>query len=97
MPDPVTAFEWKIPAQSQTGSKGLESKMTPAANWTQLEFFDDAGEKPYLKEYEGRGLLKDKAVLITGGDSGWLHANISWTQRLSNSRYRPLRRHPHGP
>lgn len=87
MPDPVTAFEWKIEAQSQTGSKGLESNMKvrygllggfllytyslkPAANWTQLEHFDDSGEKPYLKEYEGRGLLKDKAVLITGGDSG---------------------------
>lgn len=41
---------------------------TPAV-WTQLEFWDDNG-KPSLKEYEGRGLLKDKAVLITGGDSG---------------------------
>lgn len=36
---------------------------------TQLEFWTDDG-KPYLQEYEGRGLLKDKAVLITGGDSG---------------------------
>lgn len=29
MPDkePLTAFPWKIPAQSQTGTKGLESKM----------------------------------------------------------------------
>lgn len=68
MPDPLTAFEWQIPEQSQTGgeggSKGLESNMTPAANWTQLEFWDDAGEKPYLKEYEGTGLLKDKAGLL---------------------------------
>lgn len=55
--------------QSQTGTKGLESKMEPAANWTQMECYDDEG-KPYLKEYEGRGLLQDKAVLITGGDSG---------------------------
>jgi len=37
------------------GSKGLESEMKPAGNWTQIEFFDDAGENPYLKEYEGRG------------------------------------------
>jgi len=36
-------------------SKGLESKMEPAGNWTQIEYFDDSGEKPYLKEYEGRG------------------------------------------
>lgn len=43
--------------------------MRPAANWTQMECYDDEG-KPYLKEYEGRGLLQDKAVLITGGDSG---------------------------
>lgn len=35
-----------------------------------MEYWDDEGTKPYLKEYEGRGLLKDKAVLITGGDSG---------------------------
>jgi len=71
---PVTAFEWKIPEQSQTGgeggSKGLEKNMKPAGNWTQLEYFDDSGKKPYLKEYEGRGLLQDKAVIITGGDSG---------------------------
>jgi len=29
--------------------------MEPAGNWTQIEYFDDSGEKPYLKEYEGRG------------------------------------------
>lgn len=80
MPDPITAFEWKIPAQSQTGSKGLESKMKPSANWTQLEYFDDSGEKPYLKEYEGRGLLKDKAVLITGGDSGTFWSRLLYDQ-----------------
>lgn len=70
MSKPITAFEWEIAPQSQTGSKGLESNMKPAANWTSMEYFDDSGEKPYLKEYEGRGLMKDKAVLITGGDSG---------------------------
>lgn len=66
---PPTAFPTDFPAQDQTPGPGLDSKMQPAAVWTQLEFWDNEG-KPYLKEYEGRGLLKDKAVLITGGDSG---------------------------
>ena len=68
---PLTAYPaTDLEAQDQTGSKGLDSKMKPAANWTQLEFWDDEGMKPHLQEYEGRGLLRDKAVLITGGDSG---------------------------
>src|SRR3954471_15084400 len=67
---PITAYpSVEIEAQDQSGGPGLDSKMKPAAVWTKLEFWDDDG-KPYLKEYEGRGLLKDKAVLITGGDSG---------------------------
>lgn len=66
---PPTAYPTEIPEQDQTGGPGLDSKMKPAAHWTQLEFWDNEG-KPYLKEYEGRGLLKDKAALITGGDSG---------------------------
>ena len=44
--------------------------MKQSANWMQLEFWDDEGKNPTLKEYEGRGLLKDKAAIITGGDSG---------------------------
>ena len=68
---PPTAYpSTSLEPQDQTGSTGLDSKLKPAANWTQLEFWDDEGTKPYLKEYEGRGLLKDKAALITGGDSG---------------------------
>jgi len=72
MPEkPLTAYPaTEIKAQDQSGGPGLDAKMEPAANWTQLEFWDDEGKKPYLKEYEGRDLLKDKAVLITGGDSG---------------------------
>ncbi|KAL9109686.1 MAG: hypothetical protein Q9227_005724 [Pyrenula ochraceoflavens] len=67
---PPTAYpSWQIASQDQQGGPGLDSKMEPAANWTQLEFWTDDG-KPYLQEYEGRGLLKDKAALITGGDSG---------------------------
>ncbi|EON61580.1 hypothetical protein W97_00795 [Coniosporium apollinis CBS 100218] len=68
---PLTAYpSTELKAQDQSGGPGLDTKMEPAAVWTQLEFWDDEGKKPYLKEYEGRGLLQDKAVLITGGDSG---------------------------
>ncbi|KAI4764857.1 short chain dehydrogenase/ reductase-like protein [Aureobasidium sp. EXF-3400] len=66
---PVIAYTWQISAQDQQGGPGLDKDMKEQANWTQLEYWDDKG-KPYLKEYEGRGLLQDKAVLITGGDSG---------------------------
>jgi predicted ATP-dependent serine protease len=67
---PITAFpSVELESQDQTGSKGLDSKLKPAAVWSQLEFNDENGD-PYLQEYEGRNLLKDKAVLITGGDSG---------------------------
>lgn len=67
---PVTAYDaWKdLKPQDQSGGPGLDTKLDPNANWGQLEYWEDG--KPYLKEYEGRGLLKDKAVLITGGDSG---------------------------
>ncbi|MCJ1415524.1 hypothetical protein MMC32_001856 [Xylographa parallela] len=67
---PPTAYTIPNKPQNQEGSKGLDAKLEPAANWTQLEFWDDEGTSPFLKEYEGRGLLKDKAVLITGADSG---------------------------
>lgn len=75
MPDkpqsPPTAYpSTSLKEQDQEGSTGLDSKLEPGANWTQLEFWDDEGEKPHLKDYEGRGLLQDKAALITGGDSG---------------------------
>jgi len=67
---PTTAYpSVELKKQNQEGGPGLDSKLEPSAVWTQLEFWTDDG-KPYLQEYEGRGLLKDKAVLITGGDSG---------------------------
>lgn len=67
---PITAYpSVELKPQDQEGGPGLDSKLAPAANFTQLEFWTDDG-KPYLQEYEGRGLLKDKAALITGGDSG---------------------------
>ena len=55
--------------QDQSGGPGLEKYLDPPAAWTQLEFYDEEGN-PYLQEYEGRGLLKNKKALITGGDSG---------------------------
>lgn len=67
---PVTAYPaMSIKAQNQEGGPGLDKDMDPYADWSRLEFWDDDG-KPYLKEYEGRGLLEGKAALITGGDSG---------------------------
>ncbi|KIW86296.1 hypothetical protein Z517_01691 [Fonsecaea pedrosoi CBS 271.37] len=75
MPDKPQAPPTAYPAsslkeQDQEGGKGLDSKLAPNANWTQLEFWDDEGNAPYLRDYEGRGLLKDKAAIVTGGDSG---------------------------
>ena len=68
---PPTAYpSTSLKPQDQEGTKGLDAKLEPSANWTQLEFWDDEGTKPYLQEYEGRGLLKNKAALITGADSG---------------------------
>ncbi|KIY04041.1 uncharacterized protein Z520_00733 [Fonsecaea multimorphosa CBS 102226] len=68
---PPTAYPASsLKEQNQEGGKGLDSKLAPHANWTQLEFWDDEGKAPFLKDYEGRGLLKDKAVIVTGGDSG---------------------------
>jgi len=64
-----TAYPAFLKAQDQSGGPGFEKHLDPPASWTQLEYFDKDG-KPYLKEYEGRGLLLDKAVLVTGGDSG---------------------------
>ncbi|KAH0375909.1 NAD(P)-binding protein, partial [Aureobasidium melanogenum] len=64
-----TAYNIDIKAQDQAPGAGLDSQLDPPANWTQLEFWDD-DENPHLEEYEGRGLLKNKTVLITGGDSG---------------------------
>jgi len=68
---PVTAYpaESLTEPQDQSGGPGLDTELKPAANWSQLEYWTDDG-KPFLQEYEGRGLLKDQAVLITGGDSG---------------------------
>lgn len=41
---------------------------TPAEH-TKLERWSREG-KPYLEEYAGSGKFKDRAVIVTGGDSG---------------------------
>ncbi|TKA62664.1 hypothetical protein B0A55_10059 [Friedmanniomyces simplex] len=67
---PITAYPWKeLKPQDQSGGPGLDTKLDPSANFSQLEYWTE-DEKPVLKEYEGRGLLTNKAVLITGADSG---------------------------
>ncbi len=53
-----------IPHQEQN-LPGLDKKMSPVAQHTKLEAWDNEG-KPYLKEYEGSGKLKGKAAIITG-------------------------------
>jgi hypothetical protein len=67
---PITAYPaTSIEAQDQSGGPGFDKDTKQKAEWTRLEFWDE-NQKPYLKEYEGRGLLQGKAALITGGDSG---------------------------
>jgi hypothetical protein len=67
---PVTAYPaTSITPQDQSGGPGLDAKTEQKAEWSRLEFWDE-NQKPYLKEYEGRGLMQGKAALITGGDSG---------------------------
>ncbi|PKY06461.1 oxidoreductase [Aspergillus campestris IBT 28561] len=54
-----------VPETPQAQAKpGLESQMQPASEATKVETPDG------LVEYAGSGKLKDKKVLITGGDSG---------------------------
>lgn len=58
-----------IKAQTQAGT-GLDSKLSPKPIYTLLEHFNSSDKKPSLHEYTGCGKLKNKRVLITGGDSG---------------------------
>lgn len=65
-----TAFPTEaIKAQKQSGT-GLDSKLEPPPNYTQLEHFDTHTNEPSLHEYKGSGKLLNKKVLITGADSG---------------------------
>lgn len=48
---------------------GMSPQMEPLAEHTKVERWTREGE-PYLEEYAGKGLLKGKAAIVTGGDSG---------------------------
>ena len=48
--EPVTAYPWKeLKPQDQSGGPGLDTKLDPAANFSQLEYWGE-DEKPTLKE-----------------------------------------------
>jgi len=66
---PVTAYPNYEPKQQQQTLPGSERSMEPLAEPTKLERWDEEG-KPYLAEYVGSGKLKNKKIIITGGDSG---------------------------
>ncbi|KAH9449942.1 hypothetical protein Pst134EA_026654 [Puccinia striiformis f. sp. tritici] len=65
-----TAFPTEsIKPQTQSGT-GLDSELDPQPIYTLLEHFHSGDGTPSLHEYTGSGKLKNKKVLITGGDSG---------------------------
>ncbi|KAI9616389.1 hypothetical protein H4Q26_010780 [Puccinia striiformis f. sp. tritici PST-130] len=65
-----TAFPTEsIKPQTQSGT-GLDSELDPQPIYTLLEHFHSGDGRPSLHEYTGSGKLKNKKVLITGGDSG---------------------------
>lgn len=66
---PVTAYPNYEPKQQQQTLPGSERSLEPNAEPTKLERWDEEG-KPYLAEYVGSGKLKNKKIIITGGDSG---------------------------
>ena len=55
--DPRTKYPKSFPGEQQQAAPGISAKMAPEP---------DHGEKSYV----GKGLLKDRVALITGGDSG---------------------------
>ncbi|KNF06283.1 hypothetical protein PSTG_00789 [Puccinia striiformis f. sp. tritici PST-78] len=64
-----TAFPTEsIKPQTQSGT-GLDSELDPQPIYTLLEHFHSGDGTPSLHEYTGSGKLKNKKVLITGGDS----------------------------
>ena len=53
--DPRTKYPKSFPGEQQQAAPGISAKMAPEP---------DHGEKSYV----GKGLLKDRVALITGGD-----------------------------
>ncbi|GAA5832715.1 hypothetical protein JCM11251_005733 [Rhodosporidiobolus azoricus] len=64
----VTAYPNYRPQRQTQSLPGKDTDMEPLAEHTKIERWH-RGE-PRLEEYVGTGKLKDKKVLITGGDSG---------------------------
>ncbi|KAK4052375.1 hypothetical protein OIV83_002177 [Microbotryomycetes sp. JL201] len=65
----ITAYPNYKPAAQEQSLPGRDVDMEPLAEHTKIEKWTREGE-PYLTEYEGSGKLKDKAAIVTGGDSG---------------------------
>ncbi|KAK4699725.1 hypothetical protein P7C70_g6532, partial [Phenoliferia sp. Uapishka_3] len=67
---PITAYDISsYPGKGSQPLPGLDADMTPQAEHTRLERWDNEGN-PYLVEYNGSGKLKGKKAIVTGGDSG---------------------------
>ncbi|GAA5867077.1 hypothetical protein JCM3774_004382 [Rhodotorula dairenensis] len=64
----ITAYPNYAPEKFTQSLPGSDADMEPLAEHTKVERWH-RGE-PYLEEYVGSNKLKDKKVLITGGDSG---------------------------
>lgn len=60
---------WLVRSTNLPISETLHAYLEWAAEHTKLEKWDENG-KPYLEEYKGADKLKNKKVLVTGGDSG---------------------------
>ncbi|KAM0790704.1 hypothetical protein ACM66B_004561 [Microbotryomycetes sp. NB124-2] len=65
----ITAYPNYRPGRQEQNLPGKDASMDPLAEHTKVERWTRDGE-PYLAEYEGSNKLKDKAAIITGGDSG---------------------------
>ncbi|KAK4057091.1 hypothetical protein OIO90_001991 [Microbotryomycetes sp. JL221] len=64
-----TAYPNYKPEAQEQSLPGKDADMKPGAEHTKVERWTRDG-KPYLVEYQGSDKLKDRAAIITGGDSG---------------------------
>ncbi|KAL1740577.1 hypothetical protein HDZ31DRAFT_47207 [Schizophyllum fasciatum] len=66
---PITAYDVAVPEKQKQNLPGLDRKIAPGLEYSRLEEWDEEGN-PRLVEYQGAGKLKNKAIIVTGGDSG---------------------------
>ncbi|KAL1702269.1 hypothetical protein EV121DRAFT_210445 [Schizophyllum commune] len=66
---PITAYDVAVPEKQKQNLPGLDRKIEPGLEYSRLEEWDEEGN-PRLVEYQGAGKLKNKAIIVTGGDSG---------------------------